>query len=105
MLYIPVISCALGTTPVPSTTFALPVLSDLCTSAYFNDPGVHQIFQLTPLPNYFGTLSPTANATGLINIPVWVVPPPGGLPIYVCFAVANASGIVAVSNRATLTIL
>lgn len=102
-IYIPVISCTLGSTPIPGTTLSLPFLIDVCSNYYLNDL-TFSVFALTPPPNKFGFLLPNGTASGTVSIPLNVVAPPGGIPIHFCWALLNGPTIEGISQLKTLTI-
>jgi hypothetical protein len=109
-IYIPLVSCTLGTTPIPSTTLALPILIDVCTSYQLNDPSSASVFALAPPGQQFGFLlsggPQIGTASGTVTIPVNVVAPPAGIPLYFAWVLVNPAGgvIEGVSPAAALTI-
>lgn len=104
-LYLPIVSCTLGSTPVAGAADPLPVALDACTDLYLSGPIGQSLFALTPTGALFDSLDANGQATGTVSMPA-TLPSGLGLPIHFCFIAFDASGSSApeVSPLGTLTL-
>lgn len=102
-VYVPLISCTLGSWLVPNTQLTLPIVPDFCTNYYLVDPGALYIFILGDPLSPFGTLDGNGQSTGVIALPSWV---PAGLnlPLHVSFVTLGPNGPSDVGESGTVVI-
>ncbi|HGY90630.1 MAG TPA: hypothetical protein ENK43_05595 [Planctomycetes bacterium] len=107
-LYVPVVSCTLGSTIVPGLPAPLPIVNDACTSFYFNDPLSPFIFALAlpALGPTFGLLDAQGMSTGVVASPANIVPPGLGLDVHITFVTLDLTGLpTGVHGIGTITFL